>query len=124
MDAFFQNVVIVITNFVAYIIPDMPRKLREQVRREAYLTNEIILKTELDIARGDDDHLSAEELAVIRKRANAYLLGDTASMNNRLDAESGAGDAVSQASQRLFKRNTTNGPNKVTNDDVSQESKL
>ena len=109
---------VVITNFVAYIIPDMPRKLKEQVRREAYLTNEIIMKTELDLARGDDDQLSPEELAAIRKRANAYLLGDSASMMNRLDAESGAGDAVSQTSRGVFKRN--NGRQNVTTDDVSE----
>ena len=65
----FQNLVILITNFVAYLIPDMPRKLREQVRREAYLTNEIILKTELEKAQGQDGVLTPQQLEEIRKRA-------------------------------------------------------
>ena len=54
---------------IAYAIPDMPRKLREQVRREAFLTNEIILKTELERSRGEDMILEPDELAAIRRRA-------------------------------------------------------
>lgn len=33
-------------------IPDVPRKLQEQIRRENYLTNEIIIKQEMLRARG------------------------------------------------------------------------
>ena len=42
---------IVITSAIAFLIPDMPRKLRMMVQREAYLTNEIVVKTELDRAK-------------------------------------------------------------------------
>lgn len=69
---------IVITNFIAYIIPDMPRKLREQVHREAYLTNEIILKTELEILRGKDGVLSEDELKTIRRRAHTGFYDNAA----------------------------------------------
>lgn len=31
---------------VRWCIPDMPAKLRDQIRREAYITNEIIIKQE------------------------------------------------------------------------------
>lgn len=71
----FQNLIIVLTSALAYLIPDMPRKLREQVRREAFLTNEIILKTELAIARGRPSPLSMLDLAKIRRRMRAGFSG-------------------------------------------------
>ena len=43
-----------LTGFMSKLIPDMPRKIKEQHRREAYLTNEIILKVELDLAKGGE----------------------------------------------------------------------
>jgi len=46
----------------------MPQKLREQLRRENYLTNEIILKTELEIAKGRDANLSVDTIRSIRRR--------------------------------------------------------
>lgn len=38
--------------FIRWIIPDVPRKLSERMRQEAYLTNEIIIKQEMMRARG------------------------------------------------------------------------
>lgn len=69
----FENFVIISTSAIAYLIPDMPRKLREQLRREAYLTNEIVLKTELDIARGEDSALSDLEMQGIRRRVTERI---------------------------------------------------
>lgn len=83
----FQNVVIVTTNLIAFIIPDMPHRLKEQVRREAYLTNEIIIKTELDISHGEDGVLTEDELHRIRRRVAA----GTNRIPN-LDDPDGAGD--------------------------------
>ena len=48
----FQNVVTLVTVFVGWCIPDVPRKLSEQIRQEAYLTNEIIIKQEMIRSRG------------------------------------------------------------------------
>ena len=48
---FLQNVVVLLSSLIAFIIPDMPRKLSEQARQEAYLTNELILRKELEIAQ-------------------------------------------------------------------------
>ena len=42
---------ILTSSLIAFIIPDMPRKLKEQAGQEAYLTNEVILRTELEIAQ-------------------------------------------------------------------------
>ncbi|CAG5129014.1 unnamed protein product, partial [Candidula unifasciata] len=65
----FENVVVVITSLLSWLIPDVPAVLKEQIRREAYITNEIVLKTELKRAHGeavtdvfisaltDDEHL-------------------------------------------------------------------
>lgn len=47
----FENVVVLLASLIAFIIPDMPRKLSEQARQEAYLTNELILRKELEIAQ-------------------------------------------------------------------------
>ncbi len=65
---------VIVTSFVSYIIPDMPRKLREHVRREAYLTNEIIIKTELEIARGNKSVLTDDQMRSIRQRTRGNLL--------------------------------------------------
>lgn len=37
---------------IHWIIPDVPRKLSERIRQEAYFTNEIIIKQEMIRARG------------------------------------------------------------------------
>ena len=79
----FQNLVILFTNLVAYVIPDMPRKLREQVHREAYLTNEIILKTELEKAHGMDGVLSPQQLEDIRRRAKSNLDSTPSNLRKR-----------------------------------------
>ncbi|XP_046382503.1 anoctamin-1-like isoform X1 [Ischnura elegans] len=47
----FQNVVSLVTMAVQWIIPDMPRKLRDEIQREAYLTNEIIIQEERNRAK-------------------------------------------------------------------------
>ena len=48
----FQNVVALVTMLIGWCIPDVPRKLSERIRQEAYLTNEIIIKQEMIRARG------------------------------------------------------------------------
>ncbi|WAR07941.1 ANO1-like protein [Mya arenaria] len=48
----FENLVVVLTSLVAYAIPDVPAKVKKQIRREAYVSSEIVIKTELDKARG------------------------------------------------------------------------
>ena len=63
-----------LANAIDYFIPDVPRKLREHCRREAYLANEIILKTELEIARGGSEQLTEEQLRNIRQRVRGPLL--------------------------------------------------
>lgn len=51
----FENVVVFLVGIIAYLIPDIPAKVKEQMRREAEITNDMILKTELDRARGGQD---------------------------------------------------------------------
>lgn len=46
--------VVVVTSLIAWLIPDVPTPLKEQIRREAYITSEIVLRTELNRARGED----------------------------------------------------------------------
>ncbi|CAL1535294.1 unnamed protein product [Lymnaea stagnalis] len=50
----FENVVVVLTSLMSWLIPDVPTVLKEQIHREAYITNEIVLKTELKRAHGEE----------------------------------------------------------------------
>ncbi|XP_064600079.1 anoctamin-1-like isoform X3 [Liolophura sinensis] len=47
----FENVVVVLTSLIAWMIPDMPIKLKNQIHRENRIINEVILKTELQRAQ-------------------------------------------------------------------------
>ncbi|XP_062563728.1 anoctamin-1 isoform X2 [Armigeres subalbatus] len=49
----FENVVAIVMILVRWCIPDMSQELRDQIRREAYITNEIIIKQETLRARMD-----------------------------------------------------------------------
>ncbi|XP_055600818.1 anoctamin-1 isoform X2 [Uranotaenia lowii] len=49
----FENIVAVVMILVRWCIPDMSQELRDQIRREAYITNEIIIKQETLRARID-----------------------------------------------------------------------
>lgn len=49
----FENLVAVVMIFVRWCIPDMANELRDQIRREAYITNEIIIKQEQFRARNE-----------------------------------------------------------------------
>ena len=77
---------VIITSAVDYLIPDIPRKLREHVRREAYLTNEIILKTELEIARGHRGALTEDQLRQIRQRVRGPLMSLFSKANDSKDS--------------------------------------
>lgn len=66
----FQNVIGLITNTVKWLIPDIPRSLHEEMLKEAYLTNEIIIAQERKLAQnmtpgrmGSRDFLTAERNA-------------------------------------------------------------
>ncbi|KAL1140334.1 hypothetical protein AAG570_000266, partial [Ranatra chinensis] len=47
----FENVVVLVVLFVQWCIPDIPAKLKEQMRREAFITNEIIIHQEAERSR-------------------------------------------------------------------------
>ena len=56
-------------SLIAYIIPDVPRKLQQQLRQETILTQEIVLETELKRAKGaGEEVLSDLEMEEIRGR--------------------------------------------------------
>lgn len=47
----FENFVALVMLMVRWCVPDMPGRLRDQIRREVYITNEIIIKQETERAR-------------------------------------------------------------------------
>lgn len=42
---------VVFTSLIAYLIPDIPAKVKKQIRRAAYVSNEIVIKAELEMAK-------------------------------------------------------------------------
>ena len=93
----------------------MPRKLKTQVHRESYLTNEIILKTELEIAKGEDGVLSPAEMSGIRKRAKADIHSYSATPGEKDgDARTtdGVGDNLGEGFE-LEDIGSVNGPESV-----------
>ncbi|XP_054712221.1 anoctamin-5-like [Uloborus diversus] len=48
----FQNLIQLVTTLTRWIIPDVPKKLREKIRHENFITNEIIIAQELRRAKG------------------------------------------------------------------------
>lgn len=47
----FQNVIASMVIVIRWIIPDVPRALRQQIRQHEYLTNELIIQQELKRAK-------------------------------------------------------------------------
>lgn len=45
-----QNIVAIVIIFVKWCIPDMSPQLKDQIKREAYFTNKIIIKEETNRA--------------------------------------------------------------------------
>ena len=58
-----QNVVALSVMAIKWIVPNISRDLRDRIRREAYVTNEIIIRTELLKAKGKlfEDVLTTED---------------------------------------------------------------
>ena len=51
----FENVIAITTMCLRWLIPDVPRTLRQNIRQHAYLTNELILQQELKKAKDGDN---------------------------------------------------------------------
>ncbi|XP_031635097.1 anoctamin-1 isoform X2 [Contarinia nasturtii] len=58
----FENFVAVVMIWVRWAIPDMSAELRDKIRREAYITNEIIIKQEAERARKLSNVVIAERM--------------------------------------------------------------
>ena len=47
----FENVIVLLTSLMRVLIPDVPKDLRQQKRWHSYLTNELIMRHELRVAK-------------------------------------------------------------------------
>lgn len=56
----FENIVVLVMIVVKWCIPDIPGDLKDRIRREAYITNEIIIKQET--IRAQNGHLCMSSL--------------------------------------------------------------
>lgn len=52
----YQNLVTFVMTVVEWTIPDISRKLNDRIKREAYRTNEIIIKNEMERAKFRNKH--------------------------------------------------------------------
>ncbi|CAL1295181.1 unnamed protein product [Larinioides sclopetarius] len=48
----FENIILMITTLLRWLIPDVPKKLMERIRHENFITNEIMIAQELKRAKG------------------------------------------------------------------------
>lgn len=55
----FENTVAIVMLLVRWLIPDVSGELRDQIRREAYITNEIIIRQETKRAANESSNRSA-----------------------------------------------------------------
>ncbi|XP_060605683.1 anoctamin-4-like isoform X3 [Ruditapes philippinarum] len=76
----FENFVVVITSLIAYLIPDIPAKVKKQIRRAAYISNEIVIKAELEMAKK-----AREEVDI------ANVIGTFAAKVKKNDTSNGSG---------------------------------
>lgn len=86
---------VLITSLIAYFIPDMPSRVKDMYRREAFLYNDIVMKTELAIAKGDTAPLTDDMIQGIRRRTTIMTkflpsrsLDETGRLNS-LDSQAG-----------------------------------
>lgn len=68
-----------ITGLIAWLIPDVPGELKIQIRKEAYISNEIIIKTELLRAQGKSPEESEAVLESVSEAPPQYQLDDNGS---------------------------------------------
>ena len=71
--------IVVITGLIAWLIPDVPAELKVQIRKEAYISNEIIIRTELLRAQGKSPEESEAALESISEVTPQYQLDDNGS---------------------------------------------
>ncbi|ESO11495.1 hypothetical protein HELRODRAFT_71534, partial [Helobdella robusta] len=70
----FENLIVLLVGLIAYIIPDVPYKLHQQMRQETILTHELVLETELKRAKGSGGEvLSKGEIDDIKTKVSEKM---------------------------------------------------
>lgn len=94
----FENFVAVVMIIVRWAIPDMSASLRDRIRREVYITNEIIIKQEAALSKIRSRPGSMRELSITEPVAEIENIEELMSENlssSQLDlAMHGPNDAV------------------------------
>lgn len=79
----FQNIVALVMILVRWCIPDMNPKLRDKIRREAYITNEIIIQQEtLRACERSTDLDANQHLIRLNENANRWNRVMRSSLSN------------------------------------------
>lgn len=78
----FENVIATITSLMRWIIPDVPQKLRQQMRQHNYLTNELILQQEFQRAKE-----ISNEVQLQKKKFGKTASGKPRTSRGSIDSE-------------------------------------
>lgn len=104
----FQNVVMLSVMAIKWIVPNIGSELKERMRREAYLTNELIIKTELLKVAGKID-----ENGQMISQENG---GETSIKPVRKSCDSGKSNNNEEITSRLLERRRLTLPVDETGD--------
>ncbi|XP_052242173.1 anoctamin-3-like [Dreissena polymorpha] len=85
----FENLVVVTTSLVAYLIPDVPAMVKKEIRREAYISSEIVIQTELQKAKGN----SVTDI-LLGKLRKGGAKGENGSSARKRNGRGGDDDAI------------------------------
>jgi len=61
--------VLLISSLISFVIPDVPFALQKQMHEETYQTNNMIINTELDRARGHTGTVNLDESVTLNSPA-------------------------------------------------------
>ncbi|XP_065163177.1 anoctamin-5 isoform X2 [Atheta coriaria] len=83
----FENVVAIVMIMVRWCIPDVPKDLRAQIRREVFITNEIIIKQETLRAQSGDSVLRKERATILKSCPSSQAQWDRFVSKSLTEAE-------------------------------------
>lgn len=106
----FENAVAIVMIVVRWCIPDIPKELSAQIRREAYITNEIIIKQETIRAQSASSKVPVEERMT---RLNKLGLGDCPTTSDHWDRLITRSMSMSDSEFDLLVSNQTNVDNDI-----------
>lgn len=80
MFVFLQNLIVILTILLAFLIPDTPKDVREHAGMEQIIINETIFQMEINRRNGIDELSEADRVKIRRQARNVALRRDVDSV--------------------------------------------